>query len=245
MYLKWQKSKWLRTVIISCRIYHLSLSLSSFTLTTLCTPTLLLHWQLVWEKQRCVSKTHSIHVPLLAALHVFSHGVSLFLADLKSFPQLHDTATEGHAHRLDLRFPILQLNPKHGTIINRALPRLQRREQNSQCSQKQSRLIYRFRVLFVCVSRYSGVLIKEVWRSMWETCSATKTKVVVSGFNRVEIVCAFTWLSNTFRAVMFSIERQNASSSSHTTSRSKLVSGICSRSSMHAMILRLVDTNSA
>lgn len=96
-----------------------------------------------YGRNRGVCKTHSIHVPLLAALHVFSHGVSLFLADLKSFPQLHDTATEGHAHRLDLRFPILQLNPKHGTIINRARLRLQRREQNSQCSQKQSRLIYR------------------------------------------------------------------------------------------------------
>lgn len=44
---------------------------------------------------------------------------------------------------------------------------------------------------------------------------------------------------------MLSVDRQKASSSSHTTSRSKLVSGVWSSSSMRRMICRLLLTNSS
>lgn len=60
-------------------------------------------------------KTHNIHVPLFAALHVLCNGVSLFLGDLQSLPQLRDTDTVGHTRRFNLRFPSLQLKPRHDT----------------------------------------------------------------------------------------------------------------------------------
>lgn len=54
----------------------------------------------------------------------------------------------------------------------------------------------------------------------------------------------FTWLRRSLRAAMLSFDRQNASSSSHITSISKLLSGLCSRSSMHTIISFFMLTNS-
>lgn len=53
-----------------------------------------------------------------------------------------------------------------------------------------------------------------------------------------------TWLRSCLSAAMLSSDRQNASSSSHITSISKLVSGSCSRSPMHIMMSFLMVTNS-
>lgn len=54
-----------------------------------------------------------------------------------------------------------------------------------------------------------------------------------------------TWQMSSFRDVIFSLERQNESSSSHTTSFSKLVSGMWSSSSMCNIICFFRAMNSA
>lgn len=65
--------------------------------------------RLVCMDEMAVCETHSINVPLFAALHVFSKSLSLFLGDRQSLPQLHYTATVGQTHCLNLSLPILQL----------------------------------------------------------------------------------------------------------------------------------------
>lgn len=60
-----------------------------------------------------------------------------------------------------------------------------------------------------------------------------------------DVVVPLTWQMSSFSDVMFSLERQNASSSSQTTSFSKLVSGTLSSSSMCRTICLLRPVNSA
>lgn len=95
-------------------------------------------------------KTHSIHVPLSAALHVLGNGVSLFLGDLQPLPQLGDTATVGHARRLNLGSPILQLNPKRDSYKQSSAPAFTKITHDALKRQSRLNLIS---VLFSCINQ--------------------------------------------------------------------------------------------
>lgn len=84
---------------------------------------------------------------------------------------------------------------------------------------------------------------QQIWQQLNEPL---EEDLVVSRQQLLSNVCVLcTCCSSTLSELMFSKERQKASSSSHTASFSNVLSGSCSRSSINAVIWRFISTNSA